>query len=101
MDASVTDKQSLEQRSHVDGHPGLTFFFAYNPNEAVTLLDDDDNDHIDKSVPWTVIGKEWAQKMSGGWWRFLLLGPGPTVTWHEGTLGWIHPVVDPTREVPQ
>jgi len=44
---------------------------------------------------WLVIGKEYNPEPADimkGYWRYLLLGPGPRLRWHEGNLGWIRRV---------
>jgi len=88
-----------EQRNHVDIEPGMMFFFMRNPNRRAQddgpLYTDPDDEEFDHSVPWIVIGKEYVTKLSGGYWRYLLLGPGPTLKWNEGQLGWIRRVADP------
>ena len=85
-----------EQRHHSDIFPGMTFYFVENPNSP-GLLDTLEQD-FDLNVPWTVITKDFTTKMSGGYWKFLLLDPGPTLKWHDGGLGWIRRVADPVWE---
>lgn len=90
-----------EQRSPVDVFPGMTFFFQPDPNvntASFNRMMDDARDGLDITVPWTVIGKEQVTKISGGYVRYLLLGPGPTLHWFEGRLGWIRRVADPVWE---
>jgi hypothetical protein len=72
---------------------GMFFYFVSNPNKRLQDLDSDDS--IDRAVPWMVICIEYVTKMSGGYWRYLLLGQladGPRLVWHEGSLGWIRRV---------
>lgn len=87
-----------EQRHHMDIHPGLMFYFVDNPNARSGPVFTDPDPEFDKACAWMVIGKEYVEKMSGGWWRYLLLGAGPTLKWHEGQLGWIRRVADPAWE---
>lgn len=88
-----------EQRNHVDIYPGLTLYFVRNPNAGnKPLFTDPDPEWWESNCTWTVIGKEYAQKLSGGYWRYLPLGAGPTLKWHDGQLGWIRRVADPVWE---
>ncbi len=86
-----------EQRHYSDIFAGMTFYFVPNPNGTSGFMDPDEEE-FDHTMPWTVIAKEYHTKMSGGYWRFLLLGPGPTLKWHDGQLGWIRRVGDPVWE---
>ena len=89
-----------EQRNHSDIFPGLTFYFVKNPNlkPGEKPLFTDPEPDFDQTCAWTVIGKERITKVSGGYVRYLLLGAGPTLRWHEGQLGWIKRVADPVWE---
>lgn len=76
---------------HKDITPGLMFAFAPVPNPLPKTIPD----WVDE-VPagaWLVIGSEWCQKMSGGYWEYLLLGPGPVLEWHM--VFRIYKIVDP------
>lgn len=82
-----------ERRNPLDITPGLMFSFVPDKNplpKTMPLWVDAD------CVPgvWTVIGKRYCQKMSGGYWEFLCLGPGPTLDWY-GMSRWIVRIVDP------
>ena len=90
-----------EQRHHSDIFAGLTFYFMPDPNAGTVnfnRLMDEQREEVDITVPWTVVGKEYVTKLSGGYWRYLLLGPGPSLVWYEGRLGWIKRVADPVWE---
>ncbi len=91
-----------EQRSHVDVHAGLMFYFVDNPNPAKPLFQTLDDGEVDRTKPWMVLGKEYVEKFSGGYWRYLLLGPGndgqPRLVWFDGSLQWIRRVADPVYE---
>lgn len=87
-----------EQRHHSDIFPGLTFYFVRNPNANDKPLFTDPDPAFSKDCVWMVIGKEYVQKLSGGYWQYLLLGSGPTLQWHTGQLGWIRRVADPVWE---
>lgn len=84
-----------ERRNHIDITPGLVFYHVPEPNPLPKTMPD----WVDK-VPdgaWTVITKRWCEKMSGGYWEYLVLGPGPVLEWHM--MGWIVRVFDPKFEV--
>jgi len=94
-----------EQMSHVDIHAGMMFYFVRNPNlkpGEKPLFTDPDPVFWSEDVPWIVIGKEYDPGMPDvvvkGYWRYLLLGPGPTLRWHMGSLGWVRRVADPVWE---
>lgn len=78
-----------------DVYTGMLFYFADNPNPAEPLFQTLDDGEVDRSVPWMIIGWEYVTKLSGGYWRYWLLGEladGPRVIWHDGCLGWIQRV---------
>ena len=90
-----------EQMHHSDVFPGMMFYFVDNPNGKPVFVDIEFEG--DKSKPWTVIHKEqrvygYPANLRAGYWRYLLLGPGPSLLWHNGTLGWIRRVADPYWE---
>lgn len=94
-----------EQRHHSDIFAGLMFYFVRNPNlkdGEKPLFTDPDPAFFDHDVPWLVLGKEFVDTSpsphTNSYWRFLLLGPGPTLKWHVGHLGWIRRVADPVWE---
>lgn len=88
-----------EQRHHSDIFPGLTFYFVRNPNAYdKPPFTDPDETRWGSDCAWLVIGKEYVTKLSGGYWKYLLLGAGPTLSWHHGQLGWIRRVADPVWE---
>lgn len=89
-----------EQRHHTDIFAGMTFYFVQNPNvrPGDKPLFTDPDEEWSRDCAWTVIAKEFIVKMSGGYWQYLLLGPGPTLKWHIGQLGWIRRVADPVWE---
>jgi hypothetical protein len=91
------DFPKREQRNHNDIFPGLTFYFVDNPNGA-DMIFDRDAEQFDRTCAWIVIGKERVVKLDGGYWRYLLLGAGPTLRWHDGQLGWIRRIADPVWE---
>jgi hypothetical protein len=73
----------------------MMFFFTDNPNGSEPFFQTLDDGGVDRDIPWMVIGKEYVTKLSGGYWRYLLLGEiagGPRLVWHEGSLGWIRRV---------
>lgn len=57
-----------EQRNHADIFPGLTFYFVRNPSAGDRpAFIDPDLEWWDSDCAWTVIGKEYVQKLSGGY----------------------------------
>jgi len=70
---------------------GSFFFFVANPNgdELWPLWSADPNEHVDRTVPWLLLARDYKMAAVGGWYVYQLLGPGPTVLWHTGSLGWI------------
>lgn len=78
-----------EHRNHIDITPGLFFFDAKNPNPSKWEVDEE----LDNPGPWLVIHKMWHQKMDGGFWEYLCLGPGPVL--EERSIQWIVRIYDP------
>lgn len=78
---------------HKDITPGLLFAFAPEPSPLPKTIPDLYDD-VPEGV-WLVIGSQWVQKMSGGFWEYLLLGPGPVLEWHM--VHHIYKVVDPKK----
>jgi hypothetical protein len=81
----------------------MFFFFVENPNPGTPLFQTLDDGEVDRNLPWMVIGKEYIQKLSGGYWRYLLLGPNtadgePRLVWFNGSLQWIRRIADPVWE---
>lgn len=79
---------------HSDIFPGLSFYFVYNTTSGV-LPRPSTFAPFSGEGTWTVITKKHVEKLSGGYWKFLLLGPGPKLTWYDGQLGWICIVENP------
>lgn len=81
------------EQAITDVEPGTLFYFVPNPNGSSGFLASkmgfSVTESADPSVPWLLLGRERVTKLSGGYWRYLLLGPGPSLVWHEGSLGWI------------
>lgn len=96
----MTEYPDREQRNHIDIFPGLTFYFVRNPNSRGNkpLFTDPEDEWLNSGCAWLVIGKEYVPKLDGGYWKFLLLGAGPTLKWHDGQFGWIRRVADPVWE---
>jgi hypothetical protein len=70
--------------------PGLLFFFD-EQGDAYP------EDRFEETAPWMVIAREARgvkrlQRPFNSVWFYLLLGPGPTLRWHEGNLGEIRVV---------
>lgn len=89
-------KGRAERRNHIDITPGMTFYFADDPNPPRGIK------YEQPDIPWgahMVITKRYVQKMDGGYWEYLLLGPGPTLEWD--TIQWIVRIADPKYEVHQ
>jgi len=73
---------------------GTFFFFIANPNgDGWTIFSIDPNAGIDRAVPWLLLARDYKMATVGGWYMYQLLGPGPTVIWHTGSLGWIRRIV--------
>ena len=87
-------KGRAERRSHTDITPGLLYYDVPNPNP---LPYEDLDDEEFQRGPWLVIHKMWHQKMSGGYWEYLCLGPGPIL--EERHINWIVRVYDPKYQV--
>jgi len=91
-----------ERRHHSDIFAGMMFCFVEGPDKEKPTFVTLDDGGVDRTKPQMVIGKEYVQKFSGGWWRYLLLGPGPDglphLAWFEGNLHWIKRIADPVWE---
>lgn len=72
-----------ERRSHVDIHPGLMLYRAIPPN-------------FNDEPPVMVISKRYVESYLT--WEYLVIGPGPTLTWCF--LDLMTRVVDPSFKVP-
>lgn len=82
-------KGRAERRNHIDITPGLFFFDAPNPNPSQYEIDEEPDD----PGPWLVLHKVWIQKMDGGYFEYLCLGPGPRL--EQRPIGWMIRVYDP------
>jgi len=84
-------KGKAERRNHTDVTPGMTFYHARDPNPCKwTGFEESDEPPIGAHM---VITKRYVKKMDGGYWEYLLLGPGPTLMWD--TIQWIVRIADP------
>lgn len=102
MQPDDDDFPPREQAHHSTLYPGLTFFFAHDPNWNTRQGRDwfpgmdRMGEEFDRGVPWTILQKVLSGNVAvGQWYSYLLLGPGPTVRWFEGSLGWIRRVAEP------
>ena len=71
----------------------MMFFYHYDSAEDRAWRDEEDMENV--TVPWLVIQKQWVQKLDGGYYEYLCVGPGPTLDWKSVANRWIIRVADP------